>query len=208
MDASIPSVSRRIRASFDTRFVVGIVLIVSSIVGVWVVVSSADRSTGVYLARTTLNVGDVIQPGDLTVAAVRLGEADARYVTDGSIPEEGFTVLRTVLKGELVPQSAVGTDASVGVSALVVGSISMLPESVEAGALVDVWIAKVEDDGTFAPPVVLVAGAAVVRVVEQQGLVAAGGQDVEVLVPKGKVAAVLAAVAGGDAISVVPATGR
>ncbi|AWB85831.1 SAF domain-containing protein [Mycetocola zhujimingii] len=208
MDASIPSVSRRIRASFDARFVVGIVLIVSSIVGVWVVVSSADRSTGVYLARTTLNVGDVIQPGDLTVAAVRLGEADARYVTDGSIPEEGFTVLRTVLKGELVPQSAVGTDASVGVSALVVGSTSMLPESVEAGSLVDVWIAKVEDDGTFAPPVVLVAGAAVVRVVEQQGLVAAGGQDVEVLVPKGKVAAVLAAVAGGDAISVVPATGR
>lgn len=208
MDASIPSVSRRIRANFDPRFIVGIVLIVSSIVGVWLVVTSADRSTGVYLARTTLNVGDVIQAGDLTVATVRLGDADARYVTDGSIPEEGFTVLRTVLKGELVPQSAVGTDASVGVSALVVGSTSLLPESVEAGSLVDVWVAKVEDDGTFAPPVVLVAGAAVVRVVEQQGLVAAGGQDVEVLVPKGKVAAVLAAVAGGDAISVVPATGK
>lgn len=208
MDASIPSVSRRIRANFDPRFIVGIVLIVSSIVGVWLVVTSADRSTGVYLARTTLNVGDVIRAGDLTVATVRLGDADARYVTDGSIPEEGFTVLRTVLKGELVPQSAVGTDASVGVSALVVGSTSLLPESVEAGSLVDVWVAKVEDDGTFAPPVVLVAGAAVVRVVEQQGLVVAGGQDVEVLVPKGKVAAVLAAVAGGDAISVVPATGK
>lgn len=206
MDSSSASVPRQKRLTFDPRFAVGIALIIVSMVGVWLVVSSADRSTPVYLARTTLSVGDEIDHGDLTLANVRLGDADTRYVA--SVPDDGFVVLRTVLKGELVPQSAVGTDASVGVSAIVVGSTSALAASIEAGSLIDVWSAKVQDDGTFAPPVVLVAGAAVVRVVDQQGLVAAGGQDVEVLVPKGKVASVLAAVAGGDAISVVPATGR
>ena len=207
MDPSAAPTSRRSRVRLDPRFVIGIALILVSIVGVWVVVQSADRSTPVYLARSTLSVGDVVRDGDLTVASVRLGDADARYVAGGSIPDDGLVVLRTVLKGELVPQSAVGTDAAVSVSAIVVGSTSTLPESVEAGSLIDVWSAKVQDDGTFAPPVVLLAGASVVRIVEQQGLVATSGQDVEVLVPKGKVASVLAALAGGDAISVVPATG-
>lgn len=208
MDSPTAPVSRRTRVTFDPRFAVGIALIILSIVGVWLVVSSADRSTPVYLARSTLSVGDVVHHGDLTLTNVRLGDADTSYVADGSIPDDGFIVLRTVLKGELVPQSAVGTDASVNVSAIVVGSTSALAASVEAGSLIDVWSARVQDDGTFAPPVVLVAGATVVRVVEQQGLITGGGRDVEVLVPKGKVASVLAAVAGGDAISVVPATGR
>jgi hypothetical protein len=192
MDPSATPAQKRARVRFDPRFVIGIALILVSIVGVWLVVSAADRTTPVYLARSTLSVGDVVRDGDLTLAHVRLGDADARYVTAGSIPTDGFVVLRTVLKGELVPESAVATDAAVQVSAIVVGSTSTLPESIEAGSLIDVWSAKVQEDGGFAPPVVLVDGAAVVRVVEQQGLVAAGGQDVEVLVPKGKVAAVLA----------------
>ena len=208
MDPSATTAAPRSRIRFDPRFVVGIALILVSIAGVWLVVQSADRSTPVYLARSTLSVGDVVRDGDLTLTHVRLGEADTRYVAGGGIPENGLVVLRTVLKGELLPQSAVATDATVNVSAIVVGSTSTLPESIDAGSLIDVWSAKVHDNGTFAPPVVLVAGASVVRVVEQQGLVAAGGQDVEILVPKGKVAAVLAALAGGDAISVVPATGR
>jgi hypothetical protein len=208
MDPSATPAAARSRVRLDPRFLVGIVLIVISIVGVWLVVQSSDRSTPVYLARSTLSVGDVVRDDDLTLTQVRLGDADAAYLADGGIPDEGLVVLRTVLKGELLPQSAVATDATVNVSAIVVGSTSTLPESIEAGSLIDVWSAQVQDDGTFAPPVVLVAGAAVVRVVEQQGLVAAGGQDVEVLVPKGKVASVLAALAGGDAISVVPATGR
>lgn len=207
MDPSAAPMSRRSRVRFDPRFVVGIALILVSIVGVWLVVQSADRSTPVYLARSTLSVGDVVHDGDLTLASVRLGDADTRYVAGGSIPDDGLVVLRTVLQGELIPQSAVGTDATVSVSAIVVGSTSTLPESIEAGSLIDVWAAKVQDDGTFAPPVVLLAGVSVVRIVEQQGLVATNGQDVEVLVPKGKVASVLAAIAGGDAISVVPATG-
>ena len=185
MDPSLASTPKRWRIRFDPRFAVGVVLIVVSIVGVWLVVQSADRSTPVYLARSTLSVGDVVHDGDLTVAHVRLGEADTRYVPNGGIPDDGLVVLRTVLKGELLPQSAVATDAAVNVSALVVGSASTLPESVEAGSLIDVWSAKVQDDGSFAPPVVLVSGASVVRVVEQQGLVAAGGQDVEILYVKG-----------------------
>ncbi|MFU8945666.1 hypothetical protein ACLRGF_02940 [Mycetocola zhadangensis] len=208
MDPSATPAAARSRVRLDPRFLVGIVLIVISIVGVWLVVQSSDRSTPVYLARSTLSVGDVVRDDDLTLTQVRLGDADAAYLADGGIPDEGLVVLRTVLKGELLPQSAVATDATVNVSAIVVGSTSTLPESIEAGSLIDVWSAQVQDDGTFAPPVVLVAGAAVVRVIEQQGLVSAGGQDVEVLVPKGKVASVLAALAGGDAISVVPATGR
>jgi hypothetical protein len=77
---------------------------------------------------------------------------------------------------------------------------------VEPGSLVDVWAAEKQEDGTFAPPVVVVGRAHVVEVLEQQGLVtAASANTVEILVPTGTVALLLAALAGDSALSIVPA---
>lgn len=188
----------------DPRAVVGAGLILASIAGVWFVVEAADQSSPVLVAGATLSVGDTISQGDLEVAHVRLDAADTRYLA--SVPEGGLVVTRTVFEGELIPLSAVKAGARVQVRAVVVESATRLPGSVEAGSLVDVWAAEQQEDGSFAPPIVVVGGASVVDVLEQQGLVTTGAAStVEILVPTGSVALLLAALAGDSAISIVPA---
>jgi hypothetical protein len=193
----------RLRA-VDPRVVVGAGLILASIAGVWFVVEAADRSTPVLVAASTLSVGDTITAEDLDISHVRLESADARYLA--RVPDRGLVVTRTVFEGELVPLSAVKSGAHVQVRAVVVESATRLPGSVEPGSLVDVWAAEQQDDGSFAPPVVVVGGASVVEVIEQQGLVSTGAANtVELLVPTGTVALLLAALTGESAISIVPA---
>ena len=100
----------------------------------------------------------------------------------------------------------VKADADVQVSPVVVESTVALAGSVKPGSLVDVWAAEQQDDGSFAPPTIIVSDAGVVRVIEQRGLVSPGeGDTVEILVPTGHVAALLAALSGESAISIVPA---
>lgn len=191
-------------SGIDPRIVIGTMLIVASVVGVWAVVDSADRSSPVYIASETLSVGDTVSEENLEAVHVRLEAAGDRYLS--RMPDANVVITRTVLKGEFVPLSSVKSGARVQVSAVVIESATRLPGSVEPGSLVDVWAAEQQDDGSFAPPVVVVGEASVVRVVEQQGLVAgAGGSTVEVLIPTGSVASMLAAIAGQSSISIVPA---
>ncbi|MET0480665.1 MAG: flagella basal body P-ring formation protein FlgA [Mycetocola sp.] len=193
----------RLRA-IDPRVVVGAGLILASVAGVWFVVDAADRSSPVLVAASTLSVGDTLSEDDLDVAHVRLDKADARYLA--RVPDGGLVVTRTVFKGEIIPLSAVKASAHVQVRAVVVESATRLPGSVVTGSLVDVWAAERSEDGSFAPPVVVVGGAGVVEVIEQQGLVSSGASNtVELLVPTGSVALLLAAIAGESAISIVPA---
>lgn len=192
------------RFPVDPRLAIGIGLILVSILGVWSVVQAADRSSTVYVAGSTLSIGDTITADELAVAHVRLDAAGDRYLT--AVPDDGLVVTRTIFEGELVPRSSVRADATVPVSAVVVESEVALAGSVKPGALVDIWAAEQQEDGSFAPPTVIVSDAGVVRVIEQPGLVASGtGDTVEVLVPTGSVAALLAALSGESALSIVPA---
>lgn len=197
-----PGRSRRF--GVDPRLGIGVGLILASIAGVWSVVQAADQSSPVFVAPATLSIGETVTADDLDVAHVRLGAAGERYLTN--IPDEGLVVTRTIFEGELVPRSAVKPDADVQVSAVVIESAVALAGSVKPGSLIDVWAAEQQEDGSFAPPTIIVSDAGVVRVIEQRGLVAPGdGDTVEVLVPTGEVAALLAALSGESAISIVPA---
>jgi len=195
----------RSRRWLDPRLAIGIGLVVVSLVGVWLVVDTATRSTPVYAAATTLSAGDRLDASDLVVVQARLGDARERYVADGALPADGAVVTRTVLAGELVPQSAIGRAEEVDAGSVVIESDTALPEAVTDGAIVDVWAAEPDEGGSFGPPSVIVDGASVVRVVESDGLVGSDGATVEILVPAGKIASVLASISRGDAISIVPA---
>ncbi|MBX3088513.1 MAG: hypothetical protein KF742_08470, partial [Cryobacterium sp.] len=54
--------------------------------------------------------------------------------------------------------------------------------------------------------VVLVGGATIVRVVESEGLVRDQGNNVEILIPRNKVARVLEAISTGAKVAIVPVT--
>jgi hypothetical protein len=72
---------------------------------------------------------------------------------------------------------------------------------------VDVWGTASLEQGEFGTPVVLASQATVVRVLEEETLIAgaSGASMVEVLVPRTRVARLLQAIANGDALAVVPA---
>ncbi len=200
-----PTSNSRPRFWFDPRFAIGLVLVLAAVIGVYFVVAGSDRTTAVYAARSALTVGDHIEAGDLGVSHVRLDGADGLYLTPRRLPAEGLIVTRTVAAGELVPAAAVGRTSGAEVTSVVVELTSTLAAAIGPGSVVDVWSARQSDHAQFAPPVVLVSQAGVVRIVEPTGLVAANGRrSVEILVPKSRVASVLEAIANGDAIAVVP----
>lgn len=191
----------------DPRLVIGLVLVVTSVLGVGWVVSAADSGTTVYAADSALSAGERISAGDLVEHEVRLGASLGRYLEVGALPEDGAIVTRSIGAGELVPRSAVGDPAGSRVVSLVVSPTGDLARSVAPGAVVELWTAQRVEAGLFAPPTVLVPSATVVRLIEGDGIIAGRADTaVELLVPRTRTARVLEAVANEDALSLVPAS--
>lgn len=198
--------SRRARGRWlDPRLVIGLALVVLSVVGVLWVVAAADGGTNIYVARSALSPGDRITASDLIVRSVRLGDAAGHYLAPRDLDDEGVVVTRAVAAGDLVPASAVGTAAGDRVTSVVVTQAARLSRAITPGAVVDVWSAAETSNGVFAVPTVLVASATIVRVIESDGIIAGNSaQSIEILVPRGRTARVLEAIANKDAISLVP----
>lgn len=190
---------------FDPRFVIGLALVVVSVLGVLLLVSTADSTVQVYAAKAPLSAGDRIDADDLALQAVRLGTLIDKYLAPDELPPDGLIVTKAVAQGELVPASAVGSTAGVRIASVVITANSQLPKSVAAGSVVDVWAAREGDNGLYGPPSVLVSSATVVRVIESDGVIAGASEPgVELLVSRTKTARVLEAIANDDALSLVP----
>lgn len=205
-----PSAKKRRRSFwFDPRFAVGLVLVVVSVFGVAGLVDAANASVEVLAARSALTPGQHIDASDLVPTSVRAGQVEKLYLTAADVPAAGVIVNRPVAVGELVPHSAVGSEAGNELTSVVVSVGGGLAASITPGSRVDLWSAEQVDEsdggrGGFAAPTVLVSSAIVVRLIDQKNLVATTGSSIELLVPKTDTASVLDAVANGAALSVVP----
>lgn len=200
--ARTPTAARTRRILFDPRLLIGVLLVVASVAGVVAIVTASDRTRDVYVAAGPLAPGDLVTPGDLEVQSVALGAVAERYLAPGDVPSAGVVVARPIGAGELVASSAVGSRDGVTLTAVVVETNGLLPESVRPGAAVDVWSAGAVDDA----PRVLVTDATVVRLVTDDALVSTGEVTaIELLVPRSRISRVLAARAADVALAVVPA---
>ena len=223
---------RRRTPWFDPRFAIGLILVVVSVLGVVGLVGAANASVVVLAARDALSPGQRIHASDLAPTSIRADRTAQLYLRASDVPAAGVIVTRPVSAGELVPHSAVGSDAGAHLTSVVVSVPTALPASVSPGSRVDLWSAvpasEQADDGSsgdgtadtgsgatgaappdggagsFAPPSVLVSSAIVVRLVDQKDLVASNGSAIELLLPKSDVASVLDAIANGAILSIVP----
>lgn len=188
----------------DIRFLVGLILVVLSIAGVWLLVSSSRQTTPILQAMRTIVPGDAIDSADFQIVEVGLGSLTETYLAPQDV-EPGSIATRTLTKGELVPLSAIGDQDSSRTTTVVVSSTA-LPEGLQAGTVVELWHAPLLEDGrTTAAPRVLVGDAIVAAVAESEGMLSASRTDVEVVIDRADVAEVLAAISGGSTISIVPA---
>ncbi|MGP3535410.1 SAF domain-containing protein [Microbacterium sp. RD1] len=191
----------------DTRFVLGLVLIAASIAGVWLVVTAARQTAPVLAAARTIVPGEVIGAGDLRPVEVALGASEGAYLAPDTLPE-GAVAIRTIQEGELVPSGALGTADDARVTTIVIDTAVDVPAAVAAGSRVELWFAPpAEDQRTFAEPRILVADATVVSVAREEEVIGSAGAGLELVIPRADVAAALAAVADGSALSVVPVSG-
>ncbi|MEJ6555133.1 hypothetical protein PQI51_08910 [Microbacterium esteraromaticum] len=187
----------------DLRFVIGVVLVVASVAGVWLLVSSSRQTVPVLQATRTVLPGETISSAELQVVEVGLGALTDSYLAPQSL-EPGAVAVRTLTPGELVPLAAVGDADELRTTAVVISSTAV-PADVTAGTVVELWHAPPLEDGrAFEEPRILVGDAVVAAVAEEEGMLAGSRTDVEVIVDRADVADVLAAITGGDALSLVP----
>lgn len=208
MTASDPRPRRRF--VLDIRLLLGLLLVAGSVAAVLALVGAADARIAVYAAAETLAPGDRVNADDLVERSVALDGAEQLYLRVGEIPEDGFVVAQPVAAGQLVPLSAAGSTDGVRATSLVLQLAGPVSAIVETGTLVDVWGVAAPGQGehgeSAGTPVVLVSQATVVRVLEEDAMIAGGGSStVEVLVPRIRVARLLQAIANGDALAAVPA---
>lgn len=195
----------------EPRFLLGVALVLVSILAVAGLVAASDHTVPAFVARHTLAPGDELGAADLRPVRVRLDSAGAVYLV--SAPRAGTAVTRTVGRGELVPLGALSVASARRQTSMVIAVAGQLPAAVDVGAMVDVWAAAASGQRAGAPkfevPRVLVAGAAVARVVRNNSGLGANGSGlaVEVRVPKEATARLLEAVANGADITLVPVGG-
>lgn len=187
----------------DLRFLVGLALVVVSIAGVWLLVSSSRQTTPILLATRTILPGEAIDSADFQIVEVGLGPLTGTYLAPQEVEPHSIAT-RTLPKGELVPLSAIGDEDGSRTTTVVVSS-TVLPEGVRAGTVVELWHSPLREDGrTLDAPRVLVGDAVVAAVAEADGMLSQSRTDVEVVIDRSEVADVLAAIASGSVISIVP----
>jgi hypothetical protein len=233
-DAAARRFSKARRGAPDLRLVLGVLLVLGSVAGVYGIVAAADRRVTVYAAASALTPGERIDAGDLVQRSVALDGADRLYLAAGRIPSGGLVVTQPVAKGELLPTASVGSTSGVHSTSLVLQVATRVSGAVVPGATIDIWAAADPDavatvtfsdaSGTTAgaasaegadaaaavdatAPTVIVSGATVVKVLDDSGgfSVASSGSSVEVLVPRSRVARLLQAIAQKASLAVVPA---
>lgn len=188
----------------DIRFLIGIVLVALSILGVWLLVSSASRTTPVLQASRTIVQGEALVSSDFQVVEVGLGQLTGDYVAPQDL-EPGLVAARTLTEGEIVPTTALADADASRTTTIVIESSTGVPAEVAAGSVVELWQAPALEDGrSFDAPRILVSDVIISMVVEAEGMLSSDASTVEVVIDRADVADVLAAITGGAALSVVP----
>lgn len=190
----------------DSRFLLGILLIVLSIAGVWLVVTAARQTAPVYAAARTLVPGETVAADDLRVVDVALGQVAGAYIAPATL-EQGVVATRTVGEGELLPSDAVGPAADARTTNVVIRTTADVPAFIAAGARIEVWHAPPVDRESFDAPRILVADATVATVTRDDAMVGAAQATLEIVIARDEVPAVLSAQSDGSVLSVVPVAG-
>lgn len=209
---SSPTAKRLQRPTWkDSRLAVGVLLIlISATLGAHLV-GSADDRVPVFVVGADVAAGDAVTPAALKRVEVRLGDGTARYLTALGVPAGGSVFLRDLRAGELVPASAVGSAAQVGVQRLTVPVDARSAVGLLRGTRVDVYVSRRspgESPDTKPKAVRALDGVAVADVLPvSSGLGSSSQTSVQVYVPSEQVRALVEAIDSDAKVTLVPIAG-
>ncbi|NQV92748.1 MAG: SAF domain-containing protein [Candidatus Aquiluna sp.] len=177
-------------------------IISSSLVIGGLVVASAIKPLPSYLvASSTIPTGTLVSDAEMVTAEIDLGTLSDAYVT-ASTPIEGLSVTAVIGKGELIPLRLIGKGLRPDQTAIRFVPNLKPAESIVAGSVVSVWQVTETEDGFV--PQRIVSVSEVLAIEFGDGLFAEDAPDVELLLNLDQSTLVLAAVAAGYPIYVLP----
>jgi len=191
------------------RVVIGCALIAVCAVGSWGLYRANSPSHSVLVASRLLVEGEQLSSSDFRIEEVPAGAFTSGYV---SSPDNviGKVVTRVMHPGEVVPTASVGEVSETLQTTVVIDVSSAVASSLDEGSIVDVWAAasprSSNPELTHEPPHAVVHRARLASKHDSTGGVSTG-ERVEIVLPRDAVADVLAAVARGDAMTVVASSG-
>ena len=190
----------------DPRLIVGVVLVVASVLMGALLVSRLAETTPVLVARSPIVPGDPIDPDNLTLVEMRLGDQHDLYLGALEAIPDGSVATRAVQAGELLPLSAVGQSADVPLRPIVIPVDSTVAESVAPGVSVELWhTAAAQESGDVEAELLVERG--VVRSIDEGSSLGMRSMAVEVLVPSDDLAAVLQVLSRDERLDVIGVPG-
>lgn len=214
------------------KLALGLGLILASVIGVTALVSSMSKTRGMVMAATDMAVGHVITPGDI-VRTDGYVVGSLLAFPDNVDALVGKVTTRPLARGEVISEAVVTASFDLDVTTLVLTVSDGVPAALTAGDTIEVWSAGMRDSlgfgagintgagpsdsgplnfgadpgsGTWASgePRPLAAGEFVARIGDAQAAALGGSVQVEVLVAKADVSAILSAQTRGEALVVLP----
>lgn len=179
-----------------------LLLISSSLVLGGLVVASAMKPLPSYLvASSTISTGTLLSEADAVVVQLDLGVYSEAYVAAGT-SIEGLSATAVIGQGELIPLRLIGRGLRPDQTALRFVPDLKPAQSIVPGSVVSVWQVTETEEGFM--PQRIVSVSEVLAIEFGDGLFAEDAPDVELLLNLDQSTLVLAAVAAGYPIYVLP----
>lgn len=193
--------SKSVRKS-PVQLLLSAAVIAGSVVGAWLVIESS-KITEVYLVtRSDLASGTALTEQNLETADLALFAQGGQYLLEGELPL-GSYLTRTISAGEVVPKSAVTTQALDDYSNIVLTPSVEISSAIIPGTKVSVWASPALDYQSFGEPTIAALDVEVVQVKEPEGSFASAAKSVEIRVPIASIQSILRAIANRDAIALM-----
>ena len=175
---------------------------VASVVAVNVVIQQNNHTDEYLVAARDLPAGSTFVASDTQAQSVNLGLSSKQYLKVSEIPAGGY-LLGPIRAGQLIPRSMLASVVIDERVPLVVQSDMGLPTGLVPGASVDLWVTPVDENKIHGEPFVLVLGAEVSELIENNEMFANQNPAVELWVPVEAVGPVLGAIAAEASISLI-----
>lgn len=124
---------------FTPRYLLGLILIITSFISAFLISSASDRTITVWASSTDLAPGKIIEEKDITPVKVRLLSNAEQYL-DASVEIVGTSVVRKIGAAELIPSFALSPQVDTSLQPVPIQVERLMsPVGLGAGDLVDIY---------------------------------------------------------------------
>lgn len=124
---------------FTPRYLLGLILIITSFISAFLISSASDRTITVWASSTDLAPGKIIEEKDITPVKVRLLSNAEQYL-DASVEIVGTSVVRKIGAAELIPSFALSPQVDTSLQRVPIQVERLMsPVGLGAGDLVDIY---------------------------------------------------------------------